>query len=82
MVTCIHLDNKPLAENGKAPFENYCKFTHNSENILHTSFFFSLNTSNLILNILFNIVYFGLLILTLLKKLIEKFNSFLLPHHL
>lgn len=43
MVTCIHedhLDNEPLAENAKAPFENYCKFTHNCKNILYTSGFF------------------------------------------
>lgn len=34
-----HLDNEPLAENGKAPFHDYCKFPHNFKNSLYTSVF-------------------------------------------
>lgn len=54
-----HLDNEPLAENGKAPFHNYCKFPHNFK-IVCIPQFFSPNTSDLILDFLFNIVYLAL----------------------
>lgn len=55
-----HLDNEPQAANGKAPFQNYCKFPHNFKKyFVYLSLFHWIPAT---LDFLFNIVYFGLII--------------------